>query len=79
MSTPKTQNERSVTPLGIAVAVLIICTLAALALPRLQAVSAERNRPEAPRILSAFEPSRLPTVMFGGGGGGNVSEVPVVP
>ncbi|MDR2694305.1 MAG: hypothetical protein LBB74_08870 [Chitinispirillales bacterium] len=48
------QPKTSVTPLGLAVAVLIAGLLISLAIPRLRAVSEERNRPEAPRVLSAF-------------------------
>jgi cytochrome c-type biogenesis protein CcmH/NrfG len=60
-STP-TPPPPAVTPLGLAVAILILCLLAYLAIPRLQAVSAERSRPEAPRVLSSSESSRLPSV-----------------
>jgi cytochrome c-type biogenesis protein CcmH/NrfG len=56
------ENQKSVTPLGLAVAILILCLLAYLAIPRLQAVSAERTRPEAPRILSSSESAPLSAV-----------------
>jgi Tfp pilus assembly protein FimT len=75
MSTPKTKNESAVTPLGLAVAVLIICLLASLAIPKLQSVSADRTRPEAPRILSSSESAPLPAVEPNdcvGGCGGNL-------
>jgi len=52
----------AVTPLGLAVAALILCLLASLAIPRLKAVSADRSRPEPPRIISSFESSRLPSI-----------------
>jgi hypothetical protein len=79
MSTPEPQNQPRVTPLGLAVAILIICLLATLAIPRLQAVSADRNRPESPRILSAFDSSGLPAVMSGVGTGGGVSAASATP
>jgi len=68
MSISKPKPERGVTPLGLAVAALILCLLASLAVPRLQAVSADRARPEAQRVLSSFEPPNLPAVMSGMGG-----------
>ena len=64
MSISKPDN--GVTPLGLAVAALILCLLASLAIPRLQAISADRARPEPPRILSSFDSSDLPAVMSGG-------------
>jgi len=69
MSNPQIRNQNSVTPLGLVVAALILCLLASLAIPRLQAVSADRTRPEPPRILSSFDSSDLPAVMSGGRGG----------
>jgi len=69
MSISKPKPESGITPLGLAVAALILCLLATLAIPRLQAVSADRARPEPLRILSSFEPSDLPAVMSGVGGG----------
>jgi hypothetical protein len=49
-----TLPQSGVAPLGAAAAILIIIFLAAVAIPRLQAVSQERRRPEATPILSAF-------------------------
>jgi len=57
-STP-TPPPNPVTPLGLALAALILCLLASLAIPRLQAVSADRARPEPPRILSSFPAAPL--------------------
>jgi hypothetical protein len=84
MSTPKIKNENSVTPLGLAVAILILSLLATVAIPRLKAVSEERTRPEAPRILSAYESSNPSAVNFvgcvyGGYGVGVVPAVSTVP
>jgi len=59
--------KSGVTPLGLAVAALILCLLATLSVPRLQAISADRARPEGQRVLSAFEPPNLPAVMSGVG------------
>jgi Tfp pilus assembly protein FimT len=60
-------------PLGLAVAAAVICLLASIAIPRLRAVSEEQNRPEAPRILSAYPLERLSAVMSDSGGGGVVA------
>ena len=79
MSTPKIKNENSVTPLGLAVAVLIICLLATVAIPRLKAASADRARPESPRILSAYElPNPSAAVMSGCCRCGEVSMYPAI-
>jgi hypothetical protein len=63
----KTHVHNRPSPLGLAVAALVICLLASLALPRLRAVSEEQNQPEAPRVLSAFSPERLPAMMSDSG------------
>ncbi|MDR2694439.1 MAG: hypothetical protein LBB74_09545 [Chitinispirillales bacterium] len=53
-------GSKSVTPSGVAAAVMVICALAALAIPRLRAVSEERDRAEVSRILSAYPLECLP-------------------
>jgi len=68
MSISKPNPERGVTPLGLAIAALILCLLASLAVPRLQAVSADRARPEGQRVLQSSAPSCSYAVMSGGCG-----------
>jgi type II secretory pathway pseudopilin PulG len=67
-------SQSGVTPLGLAMAVLIIILLAAAAIPRLQAVSEERRRPEATPILSAFPTSAMSDTGCGGAVSRGVSE-----
>jgi len=48
-------NKKSITPLGLIVATLIICLLASLALPRLRESSRGEEASGSPRVLATFE------------------------
>jgi type II secretory pathway pseudopilin PulG len=50
-------NKPNITPLGLIVAVLIVCVLVSLAVPRLREASRGEEASGASRVLATFEPA----------------------
>jgi Tfp pilus assembly protein PilE len=47
-------NSNNITPIGIVVAILIICILALIAIPRLREASRGEEASGAPKVLTTF-------------------------